>query len=93
MAQRRNTPPQPEQALLPFAPVRNSEFLSNHWLDNRLPLEPEWSEIRQEAQDSLTELLELWNRQKELVEQYGDEQGLEEAFIQPVRRSLGWTLK
>ncbi|MCG8408628.1 MAG: BREX-1 system adenine-specific DNA-methyltransferase PglX [Phycisphaerales bacterium] len=93
MAQRRNTPPQPEQALLPFAPVRNSEFLSNHWLDNRLPLEPEWSEIRQEAQDSLTELLELWNRQKELVEQYGDEQGLEEAFIQPVLRSLGWTLK
>ena len=25
--------------------------------------------------------------------QYGDEQGLEEAFIQPVLRALGWTIK
>lgn len=31
--------------------------------------------------------------QRKRVEKYGDEQGLEEAFIQPVLRALGWKLK
>lgn len=81
------------QQLLPLSPIRNSEFFSNHWLENRLPLEPEWHELRERTSNALHDLLALWKKQRELVEHYGDEQGLEEAFIQPVLRSLGWTLK
>ena len=27
----------------------NSDFLSNHWLEHRLPLEPEWAEQTEAA--------------------------------------------
>jgi hypothetical protein len=41
----------------------------------------------------LEEIAELWKTQKKRVAKYGGEQGLEEAFIQPVLRALGWKLK
>ena len=81
------------QTTLPLSPVRNSNFLSNHWLEHRLPLEPEWQEQAEVAQFVLDRLLNLWSVQKNRVELYGDEPGLEEAFIQPVFEALGWKLK
>ncbi|MHC4697495.1 MAG: DNA methyltransferase, partial [Planctomycetota bacterium] len=80
-------------ALLPFSPVRNSALLSEHWLEHRLKLEPEWTEARQHADEALTNLLDLWQVQRSRVEQYGDEAGLEQAFIQPVLQALGWKIK
>ncbi|MGH9972025.1 MAG: hypothetical protein ACREBG_30125, partial [Pyrinomonadaceae bacterium] len=56
-------------------------------------MEPDWSEYKEAAGLTLARLGELWRVQRERVTQYGDEQGLEEAFIQPVLRSLGWIIK
>lgn len=80
------------QLSLPFSALYNSELLSNHWLLNRLPLEPEWSELRHQARNVLEELVALWRAQQSRVAQYGSEQALEEAFIQPVLKALGWKL-
>ena len=41
-----------EQGLLPFSPVKNFGLFSNHWLTNRLSLEPEWAELRDSALQS-----------------------------------------
>ncbi len=82
-----------EQLRLPIGPLRNRDLFSTHWLEKRLPLEPEWGELRDEATEMLTRLGTLWQTQQSRVSQYGDEQGLEEAFIQPVLRELGWKLK
>lgn len=79
--------------LLPFSPVRNSGLLSEHWLEHRLKLEPEWAEERQHADEALTNLLDLWRVQRSRVERYGDEAGLEQAFIQPALQALGWKIK
>jgi hypothetical protein len=80
------------QLPLPFSPVRNSELFSNHWLENRLPLEPEWQELRHEAADVLDALVATWRVQRTRVEQYGGEPALEQGFIQPVLQALGWKL-
>ncbi len=72
------------QLTLSFSAIRNSELFSNHWLETRLPLELEWQELRQEAKDVLDAILKLWKVQKPRVEQYGAEQPLEQAFVQPV---------
>lgn len=82
-----------EQAILPLGPIRNSHLFSNHWLEHRLPLEPEWDGLRAEAEQVLDRLAELWRAQRDMVAHYGDEQGLEHAFIQPVLEGLGWRLK
>jgi restriction-modification enzyme MmeI-like protein len=87
------TAPDERQMLLPLSPLRNRDFLSNHWLEHRLPLEPEWQEHRAAADDVLQRLLSLWRVQSSRVALYGDEAGLEEKFIQPVFESLGWHLK
>ena len=79
--------------ILPLLPMRNRDFLSNHWLEHRLPLEPEWLEQTEAAQVVLERLLSLWHTEKNRVERYGDEAGLEEKFIQPVFKALGWHLK
>jgi len=50
-------------------------------------------ELRDSASDAIEEIVDLWKVQRTRVERYGDEQGLEEGFIQPVLRSLGWKLK
>jgi Eco57I restriction-modification methylase len=81
------------QLLLPFSAVRNSNLFSNHWLERRLPLEPEWKEFGSEAADVLQQLLAIWEKERTRVEKYGDEAGLEHAFIQPMLEALGWTLK
>ena len=81
------------QMTLPLSPVRNIHFLSNHWLEHRLPLEPEWHEHADAAQLVLQRILSLWKKEKDRVEQYGDEAGLEEKFIQPVFKAIGWHLK
>lgn len=81
------------QMALPPSPLRNRNFLSNHWLEHRLPLEPEWHEEAEVAQIVLERLLSLWLAEKHRVERYGDEAGLEEKFIQPIFKGLGWHLK
>ncbi len=81
------------QPTLPFSPVRNSALLSEHWLEHRLKLEPEWTEARQDAERALTNLLSLWRQERDRVTQYGDEAGLEYAFIQPIFEALGWKNK
>jgi hypothetical protein len=68
--------------------IRNSHLFSNHWLEHRLPLEPEWDGLRAEAEQVLDRLAELWRAQRDMVAHYGDEQGLEHAFIQPVLEAL-----
>jgi hypothetical protein len=85
--------PTSTQQTLSFGPVHNVGLFSSHWLDHRLELEPEWQELRDEARDALERLAELWKVQRNRVERYGDEQGLEEGFIQPVLRTLAWQLK
>ena len=82
-----------KQLLLPFGPVRNREFLSNHWLEHRLPLEPEWRELQKNALQAAEKLIALWRVEKERAPKYGDEAGLEEKLIQPVFEILGWCLK
>lgn len=86
--------PRPSKKKSQLSPIhfRNSQLFSTHWLANRLPLEPEWSELRQQASQTLRALLELWRVQKTRVEQYGNELTLEQAFIQPVFHALGWKL-
>ncbi len=81
------------QLILPFGPIVNREFLSNHWLGLRLPLEPEWTELRFAAAEAAAKLIALWEKEKHRVEHYGNEAGLEEKFIQPVFEILGWSLK
>jgi hypothetical protein len=82
-----------EQMILPLSPVRNRDFLSNHWLEHRLPLEPEWQEYREAANNALNHFLSLWRVESARVALYGNEAGLEEKFIQPVFEILGWHLK
>ena len=79
------------QLPIPFGPIRNSNLFSNHWLEYRLPLEPEWNELRQDAEAILDRLGKLWKREQNRVEQYS-EGGLEQAFIQRVLEELGWKL-
>jgi hypothetical protein len=89
----RATVPDERQMLLPLSPMRNSNFLSNHWLEHRMPLEPEWREHEAAAHEALERLLSLWRVERARVDLYGDEAGLEEKFIQPVFACLGWHLK
>ena len=81
------------QLTLPFGPVHNRGLLSNHWLEHRLPLAPEWQGLLEAARGLAQQLLELWHVEKHRVELYGNEAGLEEKFIQPVFEALGWKLK
>jgi len=80
-----------KQGRLPFGPLYNRNLLSNHWLENRLLLEPEWKEYSHAAARALHEVSQLWKQQSKRVEQYA-EPSLEEAFIQPIFKALGWTL-
>ena len=81
----------PRQLTLPLGPIRNSNLFSNHWLEHRLPLEPEWNELRQDAEGILDGLGKLWKREKNRVAQYS-EGGLEQAFIQQVLEQFGWNI-
>ncbi len=78
------------QLPLLFGPIRNRNLLSNHWLDERLRLEPEWADLRSTAEDLIGQLGLLWRQQRERVPQYA-EANLEQAFIQPILTRLGWT--
>jgi len=80
------------QLLLPLGPVRNSELFSNYWLNNRLPLEPDWHELQKDAEAALVKLRALWDTERSRVEKYGTEAPLEEKFIQPILETLGWKL-
>lgn len=79
-----------KQLALPFGPIRNRNLLSNHWLEHRLGLEPEWQDFRKAAEDLLTHLGILWKNQRDHVEQY-TEPNLEQKFIHPILEALGWT--
>jgi hypothetical protein len=79
------------QLTLPFGPIRNSNLFSNHWLEHRLLLEPEWVQHREAAVRVLGRLGQLWRQQRSRVEQYS-EASLEQALIQPVLKELGWEM-
>ena len=76
------------QLELQFGPVRNNNSFSNHWLENRLPLEPEWQDYRRDAEKLLDKCSVLWEQEKDHLERYS-EGGLEQAFIQPILSMLG----
>ncbi len=82
----------PAQLHLPLRSIRSKELFSSHWLQHRLRLEPEWNGQRAAAQVALDGLAELWRVQRSRVAHYGAEHALEEAFIQPVLRELGWKI-
>ena len=79
-------------SLTPPSPFKNSELFSTHWLTHRLQSEPEWQELRAGADSALSSIAKLWKAQATRVQQYGSEQALEAAFIQPVLKFLGWEL-
>ncbi len=79
------------QLPLPLGPIRNSNFLSNHGLEHRQPLAPEWAAQREQAVGLLDRLGRLWSELRHRVAHYA-EAALEQAFIQPVLEALGWTL-
>ena len=83
----------PSQLEFTFGPGRNVNLFSSHWLTERLHNEPDWKELHDDARQVLDGLAELWAVQRDRVQQYGDEQGLEQAFIQPVLTLLGWEFK
>ena len=85
-------PRKQETPELQFGPLLNSELFSNHWLANRLPLEPEWHEERDAARAAFEALLSLWEVERDRVAQYPGEPALEYGFIQPVFEALGWKL-
>lgn len=93
MARLPNRMPDARQLTLELSPFRNRNFLSNHWLEQRLPREPEWGERRDESQRALAGLQRLWSVQAGRVSLYGNEAGLEQGFIQPVFEILGWRFK
>jgi len=72
-----------KQLALPFGPIRNRNLLSNHWLEHRLGLEPEWRDFRKDAERLLAHIGTLWKKQRDHVEQY-TEPNLEQKFIHPV---------
>jgi len=78
--------------LLPFGALSNCDLLSNHWLEHRLPLEPEWTELRVESDAALARATGLWRQERSRVERYGSEPSMEQAFIQPMLEILGWKL-
>lgn len=80
----------PEQLNFSFSVIQNHNFLSSHWIEHRLPLEPEWEECDEEVRYTLNSLIELWDKEHSRVEKYGNEPALEHAFIQPVLKILGW---
>ncbi len=90
MCARRSHPLQ--TPLLPFGSLHNSDLFSNHWLEHRLPLEPEWTECRRDSDAALSRVTELWRQEGDLLKQYGREAALEQAFIQPMFEALGWKL-
>ncbi|MCK4342721.1 MAG: N-6 DNA methylase [Phycisphaerae bacterium] len=90
MARRRSEPQQ--TPLFPFGGFFNCDLFSNHWLEHRLPLEPEWAEVRAESDAALARATELWQHERGRVKQYGNEASLEQAFIQPLFEILGWKL-
>ncbi|MFH1749140.1 MAG: DNA methyltransferase [Planctomycetota bacterium] len=89
---RRRLRPTSDSALLPFGALLNCDLFSNHWLEYRLLLEPEWTELRAESDGALAQATDLWRQERDRVEQYGSEASLEQAFIQPLFEILGWKL-
>lgn len=79
------------QAALNFSALRNSELFSAHWLELRLPLEPEWRELSEDAARALDEVYSIWARERANLPLYQSEAALENSFIQPILRALGWS--
>jgi len=77
------------QRTLPFSAVRNSELFANHWVERRLPLEPEWEASSDAARACLDDIAALWTREADLLPTYG-EAALEDIWIRPVLRAFGW---
>jgi len=82
---------QSEQLSFPFGPLHNKDLFSNHWLENRLRLEPEWQEYKEQAKEALKKIINIWKKEHKNVGKYA-EPSLEYAFIQPIFEILGWQI-
>jgi hypothetical protein len=79
-----------QQLSLSFHGVRNSGLFSNHWLDHRLVLEPEWQTSQAAANTALDKLTSLWKVQKIRVEHYASEH--ESPAVSGFHRGLSYLL-
>jgi hypothetical protein len=70
-----------QQLELQFGSAINHGLFSTHWLEHRLQLEPEWTELRVAAQVELERLSEIWKSERKRVERYQGEQALEYGFF------------
>ena len=68
---------------------RNAALLSSHWLDRRLPREPEFDALADPADAVLERLAALWAKEGRTLPGLG-EQAMEHRFVQPVFEALGW---
>lgn len=75
---------------LPFCPVRNSELFANHWLESRLPREPEWREQRDNAASCLDMLAQIWADKQELLSPDLGELTMEDEWVHPALDAFGW---
>ena len=67
----------------------NRDLFSNHYLDEHLPETEDWEEVDNDAvRAARDEIIELWEREKDTVEERNESQ-LEEKFIRPMFRKLG----
>jgi len=81
------------QLSLSAAPADNSGLFSTHWLEHRLPDEPEWTDpgVRQRAESALDQLAAVWATVRPQVEHFTSEAELEDEFVRPALDALGWS--
>ena len=68
---------------------RNAALLSSHWLDVRLPREPEFAAAAADADRVLDALADLWGEEGDTLPDASEGQ-LEDRFVRPVLAALGW---
>jgi type I restriction-modification system DNA methylase subunit len=70
------------------APHRNRYLFSDHYLENILPDDPRWEQAREEAEDFLTWLQDLYADERDQLPDYNESQ-LEQYWFQPILEQLG----
>jgi type I restriction-modification system DNA methylase subunit len=67
----------------------NRDLFSNHYLDEHLPETDAWESVdATELQEAYDDIVDLWERERDLVADRNESQ-LEEKFIRPMFRNLG----
>lgn len=78
----------PEQAKLFF--WNNQNLFSNNYIENRLPSSASWGDQKERAGIALIEIKKAYDAIKTLQLGPGEEAGLEDKFIRPVLKALGF---